>query len=90
MSTQTLIHADIFFFISSLGFIVLTLISAVILVYVISILRSVRRITDKIERGIDTVSEDTKEFVADLQDSTAYRLLFGVRKRKKSSSEHNK
>lgn len=82
MQTETLIHADAFFFIASIGFIVVTILIAVGLVYIISILRSVRRITEKIETGINTVGEDAKELISDLRNSTAFRMLFGGRKKK--------
>jgi hypothetical protein len=87
MSTQTLIHADIFFFISSLGFVLVTLVILVGLFYIIRILQGVRRITDKIEAGIDTVGEDAKELVSDLRESMAFRMLFGGRKKKQRHNE---
>lgn len=79
---QTLIHADIFFFISSVGFVLVTCVLLVGLMYVISILRSVRRITERIENGMDTVGEDARELVSDLRESTVFRMLFGGRKRR--------
>lgn len=91
MQTQTLVHADIFFFISSIGFIIVTLILSVGLVYMIGVLKSVRRITDKIEADIDKVGQETKELVEDLRDSTAFRLMFGGHKKRKNiSQEENK
>ncbi len=82
MPSQTLIHADIFFFISSIGFTLVTLVILIGLVYVVSILRKVDRITGKIEAGVETMEEQTKEFVSDLRDSMAFRMLFGGRKRR--------
>lgn len=90
MPTQTLIHADIFFFIASIGFVLITCILAVGLVYMIGILQSVRRITDKIESGIATVGEDAKELVSDLRESMAFRMLFGGRKRNDATNKDKK
>ena len=88
MASQTLIHADIFFFIASIGFTVVTIALLIGLFYIIRVVRSVDRITTKIEIGIDTVSDDAKDLVADLRDSMAFRMIFGgQRKRKKSSTE---
>ncbi|MDD5083401.1 MAG: hypothetical protein PHT88_00490 [Candidatus Moranbacteria bacterium] len=81
MQNQTLIHADTFFFISSVGFVVLTTLIAAGLLYIIGILRSVKRITDKIENGLDTVGEDMQELVSDLRESRVFRMIFGGRKR---------
>jgi hypothetical protein len=90
MQTQTLIHADVFFFLSSIGFVVVTCVLVVSLVYMISVLRSVRRITEKIETGIDTVGEDAKELVSDLRESLAFRILFGGRKHTKVITDNKK
>jgi len=79
---RTLIHADIFFFISSVGFVVVTFVMLVGLVYIISILRRVDRITKKIETGIGTMEEHTREFVSDLRESIVFRVLFGGRKKR--------
>jgi hypothetical protein len=85
MSNTTLIHADIFFFIASIGFILTTLLLAVIFGYLISTLRSVRRITGNIEAGMHSLSEDAKDLLDDLRNNLMYRLLFG-----QTSSHHKK
>jgi hypothetical protein len=90
MQTQTLIHADTFFFISSVGFTVLTILLAIGLVYIIRVLHRVRSITEKIEEGIDTVSEDTKELVSDLRESVVFKMIFGGRKHKKTTAKQSK
>ena len=86
MPTETLIRADIFFFISSIGFILLTIALLTGLFYVIRIMKSVDRITAKIESGIDTAGDEAKEFIADLRDSTAFRMVFGSKRSKKTST----
>lgn len=83
MQNQELIYADTFFLISSIGFIVVAIVLVIGLIYMISILRSVRRITEKIEAGIETVGEDAKELIGDLRESTAFRMIFGGRFRRK-------
>lgn len=90
MQNQTLIHADTFFFISSVGFVVVTFLVTIGLIYIIRILHSVRRITEKVERGINTVEEDTKELVSDLRESMIFRMLFGGRKSKKTPIKKTK
>lgn len=90
MSSQTLVHADIFFFIATICFSLLTLFILIILVYIIGIMRRVKRITEKIESGMSAVQEDTKEFIADLQDSTAFRMIFGSKGRGGKSQDAKK
>ena len=90
MASQTLIHADIFFFISSIGFILVTIALLIGLFYIIRVVRSVDRITVKIEDGIDTVGDDAKNLISDLRDSMAFRMIFGGRKRKITSTERKR
>jgi len=87
MSSQTLIHADIFFFISSIGFVLIALAVLIGLAYVVSILRRIDRLTEKIENKVETMEEHTKEFVSDLRDSMAFRMLFGSRKKRRRDDE---
>lgn len=82
MPSQTLIHADIFFLISSIGFVLIALVVLVGLGYMVSILHKVNRITEKIETGIEAMEENTREFVSDLRDSVVFRMLFGGRKKR--------
>lgn len=90
MQSQTLAHADTFFLISSIGFIAVAALLIVGLAYMISVLRSVRRITEKIESGIETAEEDVKELVSDLRESAAFRMLFGGRGRRKTRADLKK
>lgn len=80
---NTLIHADIFFFISSIGFIVLTILLTIILVKIIQLVNRVDRISKKIENGMNTVTDDVKDLIEDLKDSPIFRFMFGILKRKK-------
>lgn len=79
---NTLVHADIFFFISTIGFIVLFALGVVLLVYVIGILRQIRKITAKIGDNVEDISDEAKEFVYDLRASAIYRMLFGRKKKR--------
>lgn len=79
----TLIHADIFFFIASIGFIVLTAITAVLLFYVIGILRKVKAVSETIGENVEGMSADAREFVHDIRESSIYRMLFPRKRTKK-------
>lgn len=79
---NTLVHADIFFFISSIGFIILASLLTVALVYSIGILRKVKNITEKIGDNVEGISDDAREFVRDVRESGVYRMLFGRSKKK--------
>ncbi len=56
------LHANIFFFITSIGVIVLTVLVSVALYQFIKILTSVRRIVERVEAGTETLIEDIEDF----------------------------
>jgi len=78
---NNVIHADIFFFISSIGFVVLFIMLVIIGVYMIQLSRTVVRISKKVEQDIDTIGDTAKDLVLDLKENSIFSLLF--RKRKK-------
>jgi len=78
---NNLLHADIFFFVSTIGFIVCFILFIILAVYLIQIARSVSAIAKKVERDVDTIGDTAKEFVLDLQNNSLFSLFF--RKRKK-------
>ncbi|MBP6883971.1 MAG: hypothetical protein KBC06_01940 [Candidatus Pacebacteria bacterium] len=80
---NNILNSQVFFFISSIGFIILWGLMAVFLFYVIKSAYSFSRIMDKIERGIDTVGDATLEMLEDARDSFLAKMFFG--KKKKSS-----
>lgn len=53
-----LVHADIFFFITSISVIVLSLLVAVALFYVVKILRDIQAISAKIRKASDELEQD--------------------------------
>lgn len=79
---NTLVHADIFFFISSIGFIILASLGTVVLVYVIGILKRIRKISEKIGDNVEGISDDAREFVRDVRESGVYRMFFRRTKKK--------
>lgn len=58
---QTLIHADIFFFITSVAVVIVTILAIIAAVYVIYILRTIKQISQIIRDQGDRVSEDIDE-----------------------------
>lgn len=58
---QTLLKADIFFFVSTLAVVVLTLLLLVGLIYVISILKTIKKISRTAQTGAETIVEGIQE-----------------------------
>ncbi|MCF7865244.1 MAG: hypothetical protein K9M11_01955 [Candidatus Pacebacteria bacterium] len=58
---NTLIHADIFFFITTIALILLTILLILILTYVVKIVRAFSYIADKLKKESDNVADDIAE-----------------------------
>ncbi len=81
-----LIHADIFFFISSIGFLIFGVLLVILLFKMIKIANTFSRILSKVENGIDTIGDTTKEVIEEMRDSLLFRFLFKGRKKKTKKS----
>lgn len=58
---DTLIHADIFFFITTIAVILFTILAIIILVYVVGIVRSFSYIAKRLQKESDQVADDIAE-----------------------------
>ncbi len=79
----TLAHADMFFFISTICFVLLTICGVVLLVYVIGIVRSIKKASDAIGTSLADMSTETKAFIKDIRESMVYRMFFGSSRKRK-------
>ena len=82
---ETLIHADIFFFITSIAVVILTIILAIAGFYFIRILRSFDAISEKLKETVNTASDDIQDIVSQVHESPAFRFLFGRRSSRRHS-----
>jgi len=82
-----LMQSEIFFFISSIGFIILGVLAAAILISALRAFRAFSRILEKAEKDIDAIGDTTKEMLDDMRESSVFQFLFR-RKRKQKSSTH--
>ena len=64
---ESIIHADIFFFIASIGVIIFTIVAAVAGIYMIGIMRDVKCVTKRIRNGVEHISESAEEIVDDIK-----------------------
>lgn len=58
---DTLIHADVFFFITSVAVIVVSAILVIALIYLIRILRDAKAVTGKVKEETKNISEDIEQ-----------------------------
>ena len=84
---DTLVKADIFFFISSIATIILTVLLAFLLYYLIRAARNLHALSEAIQDGW----KDGEEFVLDLRDrlegNAIFRMLFPPVRRRSSSAK---
>lgn len=78
---NALMQSQIFFFISSVGFVVLWIFLAVFLFYLIRATRSLSNIIEKAKKDIDEIGDTTKDMIEDMRDSMIFSFLFGKKKR---------
>jgi large-conductance mechanosensitive channel len=82
---DTLLQSQVFFFISSVGFVLLWILTAIFLFYLIRATNTFSRILEQVEKDIDNIGDTTKEMLEDVRDSTVFGFLF--RKKKKGSKK---
>ncbi len=78
----TIMQSQVFFFISSIGFILLGILSVVILIYLIYLLNLFSRILKIIEKDINSIGDTTKDMIYEIRDSNIYRFVFGHKHRR--------
>jgi len=74
-------QSQVFFLISSVGFVVLWILLAVLIAYLIRATRTFSRIIEKAEKDIDEIGDTTKELIEDMKNSAVFNFLF--RKKRK-------
>lgn len=86
---ETLIKADIFFFISSIATVVITILISAVLYYFIKAGKNLYQISEKLQEHF----KESEEFVLDLkerlEDNLIFRLFFPLTRKKKRSTKKN-
>jgi hypothetical protein len=73
-----ILQANVFFVIASIGTVVFIVLLSVALYHVIKVIRSIRRIVERIEAGSETVAEDLRELRASLSPTRVLSFLAGL------------
>jgi uncharacterized membrane protein len=75
---ETLIHADIFFFISTISIVLITIGIVISLVYIIRILRNVSDVSDKVKEESTEILSDVKHLRGTIkQEGFKMSYVFG-------------
>jgi uncharacterized protein YoxC len=59
---DTIIQSDIFFFISSIGFVIVIIMAVVIGILLIKTIRDIKKVINKIDNEVENIIEDVEEF----------------------------
>src|SRR6056297_2215702 len=71
------LHANIFFVITSVAVVLFTVLLCYALYQVITILKSIRRIVDRIEEGSEMIAEDVENFRSFVMEGSLISQLVG-------------
>jgi len=80
---DTLIKADIFFFITTIAVVFVSIFFIIALYYMATAFRRMRMLFDKVEENIDTANVHVKEIIDQIKESFLFNILFGKKARKK-------
>lgn len=81
-------QSQIFFFISSIGFVILGILAVIVFIYILRALNSFSKILKRAEKDIDSIGDTTKEMLEEIQDSRVFRFLFKGKRKHKEISSH--
>jgi uncharacterized membrane protein len=73
-------QSEIFFFIASIGFVIVGVIGIILIVYCIRMVRSLLKITEKIESSLDDIGDVTMDLIDDLRNNPFFRMIFRTRR----------
>ena len=80
---DTLLKANIFFFVTTIAVIVFLVLGSIMFFYIIGILRNIKKASDKIEEKIDAAGEQVDTLYHSISNSFLFHLLFGKKKKTK-------
>ena len=91
---EDVLHANIFFFITAIGIIVLTTLGCILLYQLIKIVRSIRRIVERVEAGSEVILDDIENLRENLNPANLVAFLMRFvpgaqppRRRRRSTEE---
>ena len=84
---NTLIHADVFFFITSIAVVFVSAFLIIALYYFISMLRRLRNLSEKLKENIGEASEDVQEMAEQIKESPIFNFLFPKKRKKKKKAD---
>lgn len=84
---ETIMKADIFFFISSVATVVLSILTSVLLFYLIKTWKNLHTLSEKLKDGLEKSEEFVDEFKERLENNMVFRLFFPTKQRRRTASK---
>lgn len=80
---NAILQSQVFFFISSVGFIFLWILIAVFLFYLVKATKTLSKIMEKIEKDVNNISDSTRELIEEVRDSVIFNFFFKKKRKTK-------
>jgi Na+-transporting NADH:ubiquinone oxidoreductase subunit NqrC len=71
---QTLIHADIFFFVTTIAVILVAFVAVIILIYIVIILKDIRELSRTIKKEGEEIIQDVHIFREEVKEEAKYTM----------------
>ncbi len=82
---ETLVQANIFFFITSIAVLVISFFVIVLLIKLRRLVSSVNALVEKLKNTSDYMGEEAKDLIDDIKQSPIFRFMFPRRKKRVAS-----
>ena len=87
---ESILKADIFFFISSISVVIITLVLLVAGFYFIKIIRNFYKISNILKDYTENANKELRDMGDHVRNSPLFTFLFGKEKRKSEPEKHSK
>lgn len=78
-------YIQLFFIISSVGFVLLWVLVGIFLFYLIKTMQIFHRMSEKLEKSINEMSDSVEDMVEDIRNHSIYRLIFGSKNKSRKT-----
>ncbi|MDD3662683.1 MAG: hypothetical protein PHT84_02345 [Candidatus Pacebacteria bacterium] len=83
---EAILNSEIFFFITSIFVVILTIVLIICGFYLIRIMRNFSHISDQLKKTVDGTVSSLEEVGDSIKESSIFNFFFGKKKRKSSKS----
>lgn len=85
---DTLLKANIFFFITTIAVVLLTLALLIAMYYIVKSLRRLAALAEKVEENLKDATVEVREMAEDMRDSALFNLVFRKRRKKRMKEDN--